>query len=366
MSARKLLLRGARRVGPRRGAGTGCEGVCKPDKAATALAVPTTVTDYHIKAHDPKTRQTLYLRRYADGKVHAVITDRESRVTDFGEVQGGLTTQRSPTPIEAFDGFMVEDKRTPGATVPPLDTRRGTQTQKAASSLTPHTQTTPRLQESKRFVPGVPLNTLIKDTRAVAQSAARLLNQQLPGIVGPKLTFVTNPAELLASNYAAENSFTAEEVAQMQEAEAFFDNDTGYTIVFTDAIEVRPGESERAAVARVILHERVGHDGFNALHQHEAKFRESWDRLSAKIPSTELDALAHDYPHLSARKLLLRGARRVGPRRGAGTGCEGVCRQDPRRCSPPCRCRWPPPLRLPLKRPAHRLRRFHHRPSIPR
>ena len=158
------------------------------------------------------------------------------------------------------------------------------------------------LHYSVRTVDGPRLSETVKDTRAVAQSAARLLNQQLPGIVGPKLTFVSNPAELLASNYAAENSFTAEEVAQMQDAEAFFDNDTGYTIVFTDAIEVRPGESERAAVARVILHERVGHDGFNALHQHEAKFRESWDRLSAKIPSTELDALAHDYPHLAGDK----------------------------------------------------------------
>ena len=149
---------------------------------------------------------------------------------------------------------------------------------------------------------GVPLNTLIKNTRALAQSAARLLNQQLPGIVGPKLTFVTNPAELLASNYAAENSFTAEEVAQMQEAEAFYDNDTGYTIVFTDAIEVRPGESDRAAVARVILHERVGHDGFNALHQNDSQFRAKWNSIAKDIPSAEMDAIARDYPHLAGDK----------------------------------------------------------------
>lgn len=270
------------------------------DKASTALAVPATVADYHIKAHDPKTRQTLYLRRYADGNLHAVITDRESRVTDFGEVQGGLTTQRSPKPIEAFDGFFVEDKRTPGATVPPLDTRRGTQTQKAASSLTPQTQTTPRNQQSKPFVPGVSLNTLVKNTRAVAQQAARLLNQQLPGIVGPKLTFVANPAELLASNYAAENSFTAEEVAQMQDAEGFFDNDTGHTIIFTDSIEVRPGESERAAVARVILHERIGHDGVNAMML-QPEFARAWATLSAKIPEAELNnIIAEGYSHLAA------------------------------------------------------------------
>ncbi|MFZ4767113.1 MAG: hypothetical protein ACOYMN_19340, partial [Roseimicrobium sp.] len=271
-------------------------------KAASVLAVPTTVADYHIKAHDPKSRTTLYLRRYADGKMHAVFTDRMHRVTEAGEFDAGLASQRSADPIDAFDGFVIEDRRTPGEAFPPKDTAQGPKTQEAAKSQSPRGNTAPRLQESKRFVPGVALNTLIKDTRAVAQSAARLLNQQLPGIVGPKLTFVTNPAELLASNYAGKDSFTPAEIAQMQDAEAFFDNDTGHTIVFTDAIEVRPGESERAAVARVILHERVGHDGFNVLHQNDAQFRERWNSISKDIPSAEMDAIARDYPHLAGDK----------------------------------------------------------------
>ncbi|MFZ4766592.1 MAG: hypothetical protein ACOYMN_16695, partial [Roseimicrobium sp.] len=159
-----------------------------------------------------------------------------------------------------------------------------------------------KLYYSIRPVDGPRLSERVENTRAVAQQAARILNQQLPGIVGPKLTFFASPAELLASNYAAENSFTPAEIAQMQDAEAFYDNDTGHTIVFTDAIEVRPGESERAAVARVILHERVGHDGFNVLHQNDAQFRERWNSISKDIPSAEMDAIARDYPHLAGDK----------------------------------------------------------------
>jgi len=145
--------------------------------------------------------------------------------------------------------------------------------------------------------PGIPLRQKIKNTQKIATEAAQLLNQQLPGIVGPKLTFYTNPEQLLASNYAGKDSFTEAELAQMQDAEGFYDNDTGHTIIFTDSIEVRPGESERAAVARVILHERVGHDGFNHL-LNDPTFRATWDKLSTQIPTTELDTIAQDYPHL--------------------------------------------------------------------
>ena len=97
------------------------------DKAASVRAVPTTVADYHIKAHDPKSRTTLYLRRYADGKTHAVFTDRNHRVTELGEFDAGLVSQRSADPVDAFDGFVVEDRRTPGEAAPPLDTAQGPQ-----------------------------------------------------------------------------------------------------------------------------------------------------------------------------------------------------------------------------------------------
>lgn len=181
-----------------------------------------------------------------------------------------------------------------------------------------------------------PLRSLIQNTRKLAREAARLLNNALPGIVHDKLTFVTNPAELLASSYAAEHSFTPAEIEQMQEAEGFFDNRTGHTIIFTDHIDVRPGESERAAVARVILHERVGHDGFNHLYERDAKFKSTWDNLVKGIDSTELDAIARDYPDLAgdrnqlALEWFARQVERIaGERAGAGIdgGLKGTLRQ---------------------------------------
>lgn len=39
-----------------------------------------------------------------------------------------------------------------------------------------------------------PLNTLFKNTREIAQQAARLLDRQMPGIVGKRLRFFANPA----------------------------------------------------------------------------------------------------------------------------------------------------------------------------
>ncbi len=204
----------------------------------------------------------------------------------------GMDTENASGPKRNISNQL---RKRPGVTVWVDPTSSLTQSQGEAL-VTSLLATSP----TPRPATGTSLTTLVKNTRAVAQEAARLLNRQLPGIVGPKLTFFTNPAELLRSNYAAENSFTPAEIEQMQDAEGFYDNDTGYTIIFTDAIEVRPGESQRAAVARVILHERVGHDGFNALLLDPA-FAKTWETLAAKIPEVELDAIIHDgYEHPAA------------------------------------------------------------------
>jgi hypothetical protein len=301
------------------------ERIFNPSKAAWARAVPNTIKDYDYTLKHGS--ETIYVRWYGD-KRHMVVTGPSSAgqakryVKDHGEINLALITQR-PALKSALKGATLTKVRrlgvagssanptqapsetTPQAALqwnPASDARVGNQSDPQASSTdqTYVDRIGPRLNESKPK-PGTPLNTLVKNTRAVAQQAARLLNQQLPGIVGSKLTFVANPAELLASNYAAENSFTAEEVAQMQDAEGFFDNDTGHTIIFTDSIEVRPGESERAAVARVILHERVGHDGFNALYQNDPDFAAAWDAIASKIPEGDINDIIHDgYEHLAA------------------------------------------------------------------
>ncbi len=150
-----------------------------------------------------------------------------------------------------------------------------------------------------------PLNQKVKSPVAIVNQAIRHLEANLPGIVGTKTVVVANPTELLQTSYANENSFTPEEIADMQDAEAFYDNLTGHTIIFTDQIEVRPGESERAAVARVILHERVGHNGMNAILVDDAS-QKTWERLTSQIPTAELENLrANGYAQLTDEELKL-------------------------------------------------------------
>jgi len=277
--------------------------IFNPNKASAAPAIPETVQNYHVKAYDPTTKTFLYLRNYKDG-LHAVFTDANGQMTDHGQVDTGLLSHRATkSASETFTRFHVVDTKTPASDLQTPDKMQASQTQKAARTPPPQGNSESRLQESKSKVEAaVPLNERVQNTTKVATEAARLLNQQLPGIVHSKVDFHANPEELLKSGYAGEHTFTPKEIADMQNAEAFFDTRTGHTIIFTDHIDVRPGESERAAVARVILHERVGHDGFNHLYERSPEFAGTWGKLSKQIPDTELSTIAADYPHLAGDK----------------------------------------------------------------
>lgn len=157
----------------------------------------------------------------------------------------------------------------------------------------------PRLQPSRTRI-----TAQLRDPKRAAYQAAEILNQRLPGIVTPKTRFFNDATDLIASGYASAQSFTEAELESMQDAEGFYDQQTGHTVIFLDQIDIRPGESERAAVARVILHERVGHDGMNALLA-DPKFAAAWDALRSKIPPAELDALRPDYAALDDTSLAL-------------------------------------------------------------
>jgi hypothetical protein len=244
-----------------------------------------------------------------DGTVYNESTKRWLSTGDLKQILAGLDPGRSGIGEATFSRALAAS-----AAIRPVQFGRrsgkpalsdpvqsgGRDSQGEGSGLFRFPRSTRPLFYSLRPVDGVGLNTLFKNTREIAQQAARLLDRQMPGIVGKRLRFFANPAELLATDYAGRESFTEAEIAAMQEAEGFFDNDTGYTVIFTDSIEVRPGETPRAAVARVILHERVGHDGFNTLLQTDQAFTKRWEALAAKIPQTELDAIAADYPNLAA------------------------------------------------------------------
>jgi len=158
----------------------------------------------------------------------------------------------------------------------------------------------PRVQSSTASKP-------LRPTPKSVTDALTLLKDRLTGLQNNRVLTFANAAEFLASGYAREGTFTAEETAGMQDAEAFYDNLTGHTIVFTGQITLREGEPPIRAVARVLLHERVGHDGLNTLLAQDARAASRWSQLAAQIPAAELDAIAAEagYTHLATDRAQL-------------------------------------------------------------
>lgn len=144
-------------------------------------------------------------------------------------------------------------------------------------------------------------------TGKLVRDALKLLEGRLPGLQGGRVIAVANVAELMASGYAGRDSFTAEELAGMQAAEAFFDERTGHTVIFTEQVELREGETPIRATARVLLHERVGHDGVNTLLALDPAFEARWLKLAEQIPAAALDAIAAEpgYAHLATDRAQL-------------------------------------------------------------
>ena len=91
--------------------------------------------------------------------------------------------------------------------------------------------------------------------------------------------------ELLNSDYGKSHAFTAEERAQIASAEGFFDKRTGDSVIIAGNISPREGESAQQAFARVVLHERVGHDGISYLLGSNERFRQRWEAM--KGPDSE-------------------------------------------------------------------------------
>lgn len=157
----------------------------------------------------------------------------------------------------------------------------------------------PRL--STQFKGGLP--ALLK----AVNEARNLVNQHLPGLIGPKTLIFTTPQEFLQAGILDPATLTPEELTNLETAEGFFDNTTGHTIIIASNVAMRPGESPRAAIARVLLHERVGHEGVNALIQSDLAFAQKWDQLAQQIPTTDLDAIATEpgYTHLASDRAQL-------------------------------------------------------------
>lgn len=151
---------------------------------------------------------------------------------------------------------------------------------------------------------GSTIRERISDRRKLSESvskATRFLNKRLPGLLNENTHVFSSVQDLLASDYARRNPFTEKQRAALNTAEGFFDKDTGKTVIIAENISLRPGESVRSGMARVVLHERIGHDGLNTLLGKGGLYSKRWDALRSQIPSTELDAIAQEdgYRHLS-------------------------------------------------------------------
>ncbi len=133
----------------------------------------------------------------------------------------------------------------------------------------------------------------------LAQSGVNLLRQNAPEIA-QGIRLVPNRDALI------ETDFHPDDWAGMAEAEGFFDPRTGLTVIFTDQVEIREGETMSRAVVRVAIHERIGHAGLEALRQADASFAKRWASLVEGIEndptlSAEVAAIAEQpgYEHLA-------------------------------------------------------------------
>lgn len=140
-----------------------------------------------------------------------------------------------------------------------------------------------------------------------AADAVRILNSQMPGLVSTKVKIFTTVQEFLDSGHLNKDELTPDILAKIQSAEGFYDNLTGDTIVIGENVNLEPGETPRSAVARVILHERVGHEGLNILLATDPEFAARWERFTAQIPETELTAIGTEkgYEELAGDRNLL-------------------------------------------------------------
>jgi hypothetical protein len=88
----------------------------------------------------------------------------------------------------------------------------------------------------------------------------------------------------------------------MQDAEGFHDPRDGTVVIFRDNMRVLEGETAAQALARVVVHERVGHHGFDALRGSDSTFAEEWSKLAAAIPADQMKELAGRYEHLNGNR----------------------------------------------------------------
>jgi predicted nucleic acid-binding Zn-ribbon protein len=101
-----------------------------------------------------------------------------------------------------------------------------------------------------------------------------------------------------------DRNFTSQDLATISKAEGFYDPETGRSVVMRNGIHLKEGETPQQAVKRVLLHERVGHDGLTALRKLDPKFDREWHAIVSQIPEEELQAIAKTYKDADRSQLI--------------------------------------------------------------
>lgn len=89
--------------------------------------------------------------------------------------------------------------------------------------------------------------------------------------------------------------FTANEINTIKASQGFYDPVTGRSFVVRDNIILKPGETPEQAIVRVMMHERVGHDGMGFMRANDPEFEKLYHEVAGQIPKAELDAIAERY-----------------------------------------------------------------------
>ena len=75
-------------------------------------------------------------------------------------------------------------------------------------------------------------------------------------------------------------------------------------MVIRDNVRPKNGETPEQSVRRVLLHERVGHDGLTALRKLDPRFDKEWHDITSKIPESELAEVRKAYPNADREDLI--------------------------------------------------------------
>lgn len=138
-------------------------------------------------------------------------------------------------------------------------------------------------------------------TEAHKKTALTQLAKSLIGRLLAKGTIIVKDWQSVLAHKSM-RSFSPKEMEQIKVSEGFYDPQTGKVVVILDNIRPKPGETPEQSIQRVMVHERVGHEGSRWMRENDPKFDAAWRKAVALIPKEELDSLKELYTHLSGEQ----------------------------------------------------------------